>query len=72
MVNQCCEKQFYFGFTYLMLGNTKFDVVSLLVGHVNSMLSENVINIASTWNAKFYSKKPLLHKMAKIKLGSHY
>jgi hypothetical protein len=46
MVNQCCETHFYFGFAYLMLSKTKFDVMSLLVVHGNSMLNEKVINIA--------------------------
>jgi len=47
MINQCCHTHFYFGFTYTMLNNTKFDMESLLVEHANSMLNEKVINITS-------------------------
>ncbi len=58
MVNQCCETHFSFGFTYLMLGKIKFDAMSLLVGHVNSMLNEKVVNIAFSWNINFSWKNP--------------
>jgi hypothetical protein len=45
MINQCYHTHFYFGFTYIMLNNAKFDMESLLVEHINSMLNEKVIKI---------------------------
>jgi hypothetical protein len=32
----------------IVYNSTKFDVMSLLVGHVNSMLNEKIVNIASS------------------------